>query len=226
MSVQIPRQGGVKTEELYTLYEYLATKRVVHLYGYLIGHTGMQMSRTDIFNPNMVKDTLFAMAKEDPISPIHLIVDSPGGAIDDGLSLIDTMKLIPAPVYTYGHHCYSMAAVILSAGEPGHRYMFPNGRTMLHLPVTSTGSQDSNTLEKTSKAVTELKDLLVDILIDGGVKKTHKQVLKDIDRDFWLSASETVKYGVADYVLTKAQVNSLFFMSNPPPAPTRSVSSK
>lgn len=202
----ITRDDKVKTEELQTIYEYLARDRTLFLYGGVYGFP----ERQDSFGVTYLADTLRVLAKQDRSAPIYLIIDSMGGSVPDGFLLYDVIKSIPAPVYTVGHSCYSMAAVLLAAGEPTHRYIYPHSWTMLHLP-SGGASGDSRALDIQVRALVRVKDQIVDILLENGVPFSREKVLDDIDRDHWMNARETVDYKLADVVLTPMEAQKLFY---------------
>ena len=79
---------------------------------------------------------LLLLQSDDARSPIKMYINSPGGSVYDGLGIFDTMRHLSCPVYTYCiGQAYSMAAVLLAAGEKGHRYILPNSRVMIHQPL-------------------------------------------------------------------------------------------
>lgn len=195
---RIPRAELVNNNQLVGTHELMASKyRVLNLYGVVAGLP----AREDAWNASYIADQMIAMSLEDPDTPIVLFIDTPGGLVRDGLRLIDTMKTVEAPVWTVGSTSYSFGAMLLSSGEQGNRYVLPNSSTMLHLP--SGGAYgDEKTIEIQAKEMKKIKDNLVDILRANGVKKTAKSILKDIDRELYFNAEETVAYGIADKVFT------------------------
>lgn len=145
---------------------------------------------------------MMAMSKQDPDTPIKLFIDSPGGSVKDGFRLIDIMTSIPAPVWTVGSDCQSMAALILAAGEPGHRYVFPHAQSMLHL-AQGTASGDSKEMAILQEEMAKTINSMVEFLQGIGVKHKKTKILKDIDRAFYLNAKETIDYGLADKLVDK-----------------------
>lgn len=190
------RNGGFRTDQMMQPHEILANNRVLFLYGPVAGMT----SRSDPFSSNIITDTLLALSIMDAERPIYIIIDSPGGSVVDGYNLIDAMKTIKAPVRTVGRVCYSMAAVILSAGQVGFRYLFPSARVMLHLSSATIGG-DAATLQIQHEEVQKTQDILITTLLENGVKRTRKQLLKDMDREKWLTAQEAIEYGLADRIV-------------------------
>jgi len=195
------RPGQLDNDKVMSTHELLARKRILCLYGIISDYGSGYTSRADMFSCFNIADTLLALDAE-KVAPIRLFIDSPGGLVSSGMMLIDIIKLIKSPVYTIGKSCQSMAALVLASGEPGHRYVLPHARVMLHLPWGGT-SGDAREIEIQAKEMNVLKEQLVQILIENGVRKTKKKILEDIDREFWMNAGEAIKYGVADEVLTR-----------------------
>lgn len=131
--------------------------------------------------------------------PIKLVLTSPGGDLDMAFLLYDVIRLLKAPVWTFGRYCASAAVLLLAAGE--RRYLSPHAKIMLHLPV-GQAMGDARDWEIQHKEMQKYKNKMVDILIECGAKKSHDEILKDIDRDFWLEPEEAIEYGLADEVMT------------------------
>lgn len=181
-----------------SIHAYLARERIVFMYGAIVGYP----QRMDIFNASQIADTLLVLNRMDKTKPIWLVIDSEGGFVNDGLGIYDVIKTIEAPVYTVGRSCFSMAAVLLTVGEKGHRYLYPHSKVMLHLPQGSS-SGDSEEVKIQAKELDKVKDVLVDILIENGVTKPRARILKDINREHWMDTQEAIAYGLADKVLIK-----------------------
>ncbi len=139
---------------------------------------------------------------EDSEEPIHMYISSPGGSVMAGLAILDTMQLISAPVYTYGMGLVaSMAAVLFTCGEPGHRYILPNAEVMIHQPLGGTSGQASD-IEIQANHIISLKKRLYKIL-STATGKPVRTIEKESDRDNYFMASESIKFGLADKILTK-----------------------
>lgn len=204
MVVQIQRNGKLKEDQMAGLYEHLATeRRIIFLYGAL----NQFPLRQDVWGPQYIVDSILAMSSISD-DPIWLVIDSPGGDVHEGYSILDAMKYSPVPVYTIGRNCFSMAAILLSGGEPGHRYVYPHSKAMLHLPFGSIIG-DERDIKIRAGEMTRLKNELVDIMIENGVRVDRKNILSDIDRELWLSAEDTIKYGLADKVIDDSIVNGM-----------------
>lgn len=133
---------------------------------------------------------------------ITLMINSPGGVCYDGLAIIDTMDYIQAPVTT---QCVGMAAsmgaVILSAGEKGCRFALPHSRILIHQPLGGAHGQASDILIE-AEQIKILKDELCGILAENSNQQIEK-VIKDCDRDYWMTAIEAKEYGIIDNIITK-----------------------
>lgn len=149
---------------------------------------------------NVVVAQLLHLANEDPNKDIQLYINSPGGAVYDGLAIYDTIKFIKPDVQTIGIGLQaSMGAFLLSSGTKGKRMMLPNARVMIHQP--SSGTQGKVTdQEITLREALHLKEKLATIMAENAGQKVEK-VKADMERDFWMSAEEAVKYGIVDEVI-------------------------
>jgi ATP-dependent Clp protease, protease subunit len=135
----------------------------------------------------------------DPGKKITFFINSPGGTVSAGFSILDIMNLITSPVSTV---CMGMAAsmgsMLLSAGKKGERYIFPLGEVMIHQP--SIGGMFQGTaadLAIQAKQIAKTKDIAAQILAKN-CGQTAEQILKDFDRDYWMNAGESIKYGIVD----------------------------
>lgn len=207
-----PRSQGA--DHIMNLYEYLGTGRVLFLYG-VMGSTDPILPRIDPFSPHFLADAILALNKQSLTSPIWLFIDSPGGFVDDGLILYDAIKTSMAPVHTVGKSCYSMAAVILSAGAGGYRYLYPHSRVMIH-QVASRGVPGSESDQRIHvKQMSKLKSTIADLMIENGVSKPKATVIKDMDREYWMSAEETISYGMADRIINGRDLYSPSLLPSP-----------
>jgi ATP-dependent Clp protease protease subunit len=143
------------------------------------------------------------LAYDDPKRDIKLYINSPGGSVYDGLAIYDTIQFITPDVQTIGIGLQaSMGAFLLSSGTKGKRYALPNSRIMIHQPSSGTQGKISDQ-EITLREGIFLKQRLNEILAKNTGQKLSK-IEKDADRDFWMSAEESVKYGLIDQVIEKA----------------------
>lgn len=132
--------------------------------------------------------------------PIKLFITSHGGDLDTTFLFYDVMKRIKSPIITIGDYCGSAAAIILAAGS--RRYLSPHAKVMLHLPAGQMGG-DARDWDIQHKQMENYRNKVVDILIECGAKKSHNEILKDIDRDYWMEPEEAIEYGLADSILSK-----------------------
>lgn len=151
---------------------------------------------------NLVVAQMLFLQKEDPDKDIELYINSPGGSVIAGLAIYDTMQVIKPDVATVCvGHAMSMGAVLLAGGAKGKRLALPNSRIMIH--QGSAGYQGTpSDIEIAAKEVLRYKDLLVDIISEHS-ERDKKQVLIDIDRDYFMSPTEAIEYGLIDKVLGK-----------------------
>ena len=136
---------------------------------------------------------------------ISLYINSPGGSVQDGLAIIDTMNFINSDVATIGIGlCASMAAIILASGAKDNRSALPHTDIMLHQVMGGFQGQASDiqiAAEKTKKVKNTLNKILTEV-----TGQSYKKIEKDTDRDFWLSSKEAIEYGIIDKVLEKKEL--------------------
>ena len=178
-------------ERSYDIYSRLLNDRIIFLGEDVNAHTA-----------NLVVAQLLFLAHEDPKKDIKLYINSPGGSVYDGLAIIDTMNYIEPDVQTIGIGLQaSMGAMLLSCGAKGKRFALPNARVMIHQP--SAGTQGKMTAQEIMlKEGIFLKKRLAEILAKNTGKKVD-QIIKDMDRDNWMSADEAKDYGIIDEVIAK-----------------------
>lgn len=153
-------------------------------------------SAKDITNRLLYLDAM------DPGKEITFYINSPGGGVTSGMVIYDTMKMIKSPVSTV---CMGMAAsmgsILLSGGEKGKRYIFPHGEVMIHQP-SGGGQGTSADLEIIAVQILKAKELGAKILAEN-CGQTYDKVLEDFDRDYWMDATESKKYGIVDAIINK-----------------------
>ena len=153
----------------------------------------------------IVAQMLF-LESEGPGDPINFYINSPGGSVTAGMGIYDTMQFIKSPVHTYVFgQAASMGSLLAQAGEPGHRYMMPHARHMIHQPSGGARGMVSD-IEITYKEIQRLKEELTRIYVThNSAGKTFEQLTKDMDRDTWMTAEQSVAYGLVDNIVTKRQ---------------------
>jgi ATP-dependent Clp protease, protease subunit len=133
---------------------------------------------------------------------ITLYVNSPGGVISSGMSIVDTMNYISSDVSTVTTGmAASMGAIIASSGTKGKRFILQHGRFLLHQPLGGVKGQASE-IEIEYKEIQKYKEMLYQILAEN-TGQSYEKIWKDADRDFWLNAQESLDYGLVDKIITK-----------------------
>lgn len=178
-----------KGERTYDIYSRLLLDRIV----FISGEVNDEMA-------NAICAQLLFLQSQDPKKEISCYVNSPGGSVTAGLAIYDTMQFVKCPIATYCiGQAASMGAVLLSAGTKGRRFSLPNARIMVHQP--SGGAEGKATdIEITAKEILRLKDVLNGILAKHSGKE-FADVVKDTERDYFMSAEEAKAWGLIDEVL-------------------------
>lgn len=156
----------------------------------------------DDTSAEQVVSRLLYLEAEKPGQKITLFINSPGGMTTSGFSILDTMNLISSPVSTV---CMGLAAsmgsMLLSAGEKGQRFIYPLGEVMIHQPSIGFLQGSASDLEINAKQIIRTKKLSADILAKNCGQPVER-ILKDFERDYWMSAAESVEYGIVDGIYT------------------------
>lgn len=180
-------------ERSYDIYSRLLKDRIIMLTGPV----------EDNMANSIIAQLLFLDA-QDPTKDIYLYVNTPGGSVSAGLAIVDTMNFIKADVQTIVMGtAASMGTIIASSGAKGKRFMLPNAEYMIHQPMGGTGGGTQQTdmaiaAEHLLKTRTKLEKILAD---NSG--KSVKQIHKDAERDYWMTAEETLAYGFIDKIMDK-----------------------
>ena len=177
-------------ERSFDIYSRLLKERVI----FIVGPIEDQMA-------NLVVAQLLFLESENPDKDVHLYINSPGGSVTAGLSIYDTMKFIKPDVSTMCiGQAASMGAFLLSGGAADKRYILPNARTMIHQP--SGGAQGQATdIEIQAKEILFLRERLNSLLADH-TGQTMEVIERDTERDRFMSAEQSVEYGLVDEVIT------------------------
>ena len=150
---------------------------------------------------NIIMSQLLFLNAQDNKKPIQMYINSPGGSVVSGLQIYDTMQMIKAPVHTIcTGQAASMAAVILSGGEPGYRATLPNSEIMIHQVLGGAIGQATD-IRIANAQIQKTQEKLARILADN-TGKDFDTVMKDMDRDNWMSPDEALQYGIIDKVFT------------------------
>lgn len=178
-------------ERSYDLYSRMLKERIVFLGGEV----------NDPVSNSICAQFLFLEA-EDPAADINFYINSPGGLVTAGMAIYDTMQYIRPAVSTIvmGQAC-SMGSLLAQAGAPGKRYVLPHSRTMIHQPSGGARGQATDMMIQVEE-ILKLKRSLTDIYVKHNSQgKQYEEIARDLERDYFLSASEAVAYGLADQVL-------------------------
>jgi ATP-dependent Clp protease, protease subunit len=149
-----------------------------------------------------VIDRLLYLELLAPGKEIQLIINSPGGYVTSGFAIYDTMKGISSPISTVcTGYAASMGSIILSAGTKGRRFILPNARVMIHQPSGGAGGTAADLVIQMEEMI-KTKKLGAEILAANCGQPIEK-IMKDIDRDYWMGAEESIAYGIVDGKLEK-----------------------
>ena len=176
-------------ERSYDIYSRLLKERVV----FLVGAVEDQVA-------NLIVAQLLFLESENPDKDIHLYINSPGGSVSAGLSIYDTMQFIKSDVSTICvGQAASMGAFLLTGGEKGKRFCLPHSRMMIHQPLAGFQGQASD-VDIHAREVLKTKERLNELLaVHTG--QPIDRIKSDTDRDYFMSATEAVEYGLIDSML-------------------------
>ena len=172
---------------------------------YVVEQTGKGERTYDIYSRLLLDRIVFISGEvndemANAVKDINVYINSPGGSVTAGLAIYDTMQFVKCPVATYCiGQAASMGAVLLTAGAKGKRHALPNSRIMIHQPWGGAEGKASD-IEITAKEILRLKEILNGILAKHSGKKMA-DVVKDTDRDHFMSAAEAVEWGLVDKVV-------------------------
>ena len=149
---------------------------------------------------NIIQAQLLFLESTGPKEDIEIYLNSPGGQVYAGLGIYDTIQFISSSVSTIcTGMAASMGAVLLCAGEKGKRSALQHSRVMIHQPLGGTQGQASD-IQIVAREIDKLKKELYEIIAKHS-NKTYEQVCEDGDRDFWMTSTEALEYGMIDEVL-------------------------
>lgn len=185
----VERSG--REERVFDIYSRLLKDRIIFLQGPI-----------DDYSANLIVAQMLFLQFEDPKADINLYINSPGGSVTAGMSIYDTMQFVTCDVACYCiGQAASMGAVLLTAGTKGKRYALPNARIMIHQPLAGTEGTSTEIVIH-AKEFIRLKKILNEIL-SKHTGQTFDRIERETDRDNFLSAAESVTYGIIDRVLEK-----------------------
>ena len=183
-----------KGERSYDIFSRLLKDRIIFL--------GEDVNST---TASLIIAQMLFLESEDPDKEIYFYINSPGGSVTDGLAIVDTMNYIKCPVSTF---CVGLAAsfgaVLLANGEKGKRFAMPNAEILIHQPLIAGGGISGQTTDIKIHAdqMIKTRERLTKILADR-TGKPIEQVMKDTERDNYLTAEEALEYGLIDEILYK-----------------------
>jgi ATP-dependent Clp protease protease subunit len=176
-------------ERAYDIYSRLLRERIVFL-----GHA------IDDDVANLIIAQLLHLEGEDMERPISLYINSPGGDMTAFFAVYDALQFLGPPVHTVCvGQAASAAAVLLAAGDPGHRFVLPNARVLLHQPHGGAQGQSTD-MEIAVREMVTMRDRMIDILTER-TGQPRERITADIDRDFILRGDDAVAYGMVDDIL-------------------------
>ncbi|MFA5751179.1 MAG: ATP-dependent Clp protease proteolytic subunit [Candidatus Paceibacterota bacterium] len=180
-------------ERAYDIYSRLLKERIIFLAGPIDDHTA-----------NIIIAQLLFLESEDSKKDISFYINSPGGSVTSTLAIVDTINHIRPDVATF---CVGIAAsgaaIILSSGKKGKRYILPNAEVMIHQPLGGVEGQATD-IAITAKHILKTRDNLNKMLAKN-TGRPFSQIEKDVERDFFMDADEAKKYGIIDEIVTKSK---------------------
>jgi len=151
---------------------------------------------------SLIVAQLLFLESEDANKEVLFYINSPGGSVTAGLSILDTMNFIKCDIRTVVMgQAASMGSLLASSGTKGKRMMLPNSRHLIHQPLGGAQGQASD-MEIQVKEILRMKKQLTDIYV-ANTGKSYAELEKDMDRDNIMTAAESVAYGLADEIITK-----------------------
>jgi ATP-dependent Clp protease protease subunit len=185
-------EQSARGERSYDIYSRLLKERIIFVHGPI--DDGMA---------SLVMAQLLFLEKEDPDKDIDMYINSPGGSVTAGLAIYDTMQTIKPDVATLcAGMAASMASILLTGGAQGKRFVLPYAKILIHQPwVQQVGGQATD-IEIHARDLIATRRALAGIY-EETTKKPIDQILKDIERDFYMTAQEALDYGIVDSIIKK-----------------------
>ncbi len=178
-------------ERAYDIYSRLLKERVIFIVGPIEDHMA-----------NLVVAQLLFLESENPDKDIHLYINSPGGVITSGLSILDTMRFIKPDVSTMCiGQAASMGAVLLAMGAKGKRYALPHSRVMIHQPSGGTQGQATD-IEIQAREILYMRERLNKLMAEA-TGQSFEKIARDVERDLFMSAEGARDYGIIDQILER-----------------------
>ncbi len=185
-------QSG-RGERMYDIYSRLLRDRII----FCGGQVQDEMA-------NLIVAQLLYCSSEDPEADIHLYINSPGGSVSAGLAIYDTMQFIRCDVATYCvGSAISMGSVLLSGGTRGKRFILPNSTVLIHQPlIHGTLTGPATDLDIEAQEILRIRKRIYEILSEN-TDQDMETIERDCDRNKWLTAEQSVEYGIVDKILTE-----------------------
>ena len=192
--VPIVLEHTSKGERSYDIYSRLLRDRIVMLDTEVSSHSA-----------SLIVAQMLFLESEDPDKPIYFYINSPGGSVTAGMSIYDTMQFIRCPVHTIVMgQAASMGSLLASAGAKGQRSILPNARHMIHQPLGGASGQATD-VEIQARELLRWKEVLTNIYVKH-TGKTFDVLKGDMERDNFMTAEQSVAYGLADRVISQRDV--------------------
>ncbi|MBK5100082.1 MAG: ATP-dependent Clp endopeptidase proteolytic subunit ClpP [Desulfobacteraceae bacterium] len=194
MLIPIVVEQSSRGERAYDIYSRLLKDRIIFM-GEEV-HDGMA---------NTVIAQMLFLESEDPDKDINVYINSPGGSVTAGLAIYDTMQYIKPDVATICMgQTTSMAALLLTAGTTGKRYALPHARIMIHQPLGGTQGQATD-IDIHAREILKIRDTINQIIATH-TGQPIERIIKDTERDFFMSAEEAKEYGLIDRIITRREI--------------------
>ena len=184
-----------RMERAYDIYSRLLKDRIIFIGEDVSPHTA-----------NLIVAQLLFLDNEDSNKDIFLYINSPGGSVYDALAIFDTMQYVKSDIQTVGIGIQaSAAAFLLSSGTKGKRFMLPNASVMIHQPSSGTKGKVTD-MEIDLKESLRIKHRLNEIMAKNTAQSV-KRIQDDMERDYWMTAEESKKYGLVDKIITNSTLS-------------------
>ncbi len=195
MSIPYVVEQTNRGERTYDIYSRLLKDRIVFLGDEINSYTA-----------NVVIAQLLFLEADKPDSDISFYINSPGGEVNAGLAIYDSIQYIKPDVQTICiGQARNIAAVLLSAGTPGKRIALPNSNILLRQPIGGIGGQAAD-IEIQTREIVRIKERLIDILAKH-TGKDKKQIAQDTERDCYLTSKEALEYGMIDKTMERRDID-------------------
>ncbi len=185
-------EQSARGERAYDIYSRLLKERIIFVHG-----------PVDDGMASLVVAQLLFLEKEDADKDIDMYINSPGGSVTAGLAIYDTMQLIKPDVATIcAGMAASMGSILLTGGAPGKRYALPYAKMLIHQPWVSQVGGQATDVEIHARDLIATRRSLAGIY-EQTTKKPIETVLKDIERDYYMTSQEALEYGLIDQIISK-----------------------